>query len=244
MFTSLPANRCPYDPRLKSGVSLDFVQPGADTTRRDWGIRMKKALLGVLAAAAILASGYASAADMPVKAPPPPAPVYSWSGFYLGVSVGGRWSDPTWTTNCVGANPCSPSNIFAAFATANPSVSFDEPTVRAGGYFGYNWQLSPLWVAGLETDLAYGDGSHTMAGIPGLFTAITGPGGASSSLKEGWDGSIRARLGFLVTPAVLIYGTGGVAWQRVEAEAQCPAFGSSCSLAVADQETYSRTLSG
>jgi outer membrane immunogenic protein len=204
---------------------------------------MKKALFGVVAAAAILASGYASAADMPVKAPPPPAPVYSWTGFYLGASVGGRWSDPTWTTNCVEANPCSPPNIFAAFATGNPNASFDESTVRLGGYGGYNWQFSPLWVGGLEADLAYGDGSHTMAGIPGLFTAIVPPGGATASIKEGWDGSARARLGFLVTPAVLIYGTGGVAWQNAQAGVNCPVTAVAC-IGVAEQETYSTTRTG
>ena len=37
----------------------------------------------------------ASAADMAVKAPPPPlmvAPVYNWSGFYIGANGGYAWS--------------------------------------------------------------------------------------------------------------------------------------------------------
>jgi hypothetical protein len=53
-------------------------------------------LRSVLLATA-MASGmcsYAMAADMPLKAPPPPAPVevYSWTGFYLGGNLGGKWS--------------------------------------------------------------------------------------------------------------------------------------------------------
>ena len=35
----------------------------------------------------------ASAADLPVKAPvPAPAPVYSWTGFYIGGHVGALWT--------------------------------------------------------------------------------------------------------------------------------------------------------
>src|SRR5215475_8833169 len=34
--------------------------------------------------------GVASAADIPVKAPPPPV-YYNWTGFYLGVNIGGSW---------------------------------------------------------------------------------------------------------------------------------------------------------
>jgi outer membrane immunogenic protein len=207
---------------------------------------MKKALFGALAAGALFASGYARAADLP------PAPIYTkapapvvadnWTGFYLGGSIGGRWSDPTWTTTCV-SFPCFPLTHFLAFATGNPNASFEESTVRLGGYFGYNLQLSPLWVAGLEGDFAYGNASHTMAGVPGLFTPILPPMGATSSIKEGWDGSVRARLGFLVTPAVLVYGTGGAAWQRTEASVNCTATDPGCT-GIAEQETYSRTMAG
>jgi opacity protein-like surface antigen len=49
------------------------------------------------AAFVLAASGFAFAADiarkMPVKAPPPaPAPVYNWTGFYVGLNAGGAWS--------------------------------------------------------------------------------------------------------------------------------------------------------
>ena len=49
---------------------------------------MKKFLLGSVGLAAMLA-GPAMAADMPIKAPPPP-PVayYDWSGAYIGFNAG------------------------------------------------------------------------------------------------------------------------------------------------------------
>ena len=47
--------------------------------------------------------GLANAADMPVKARPlpPPAPVFSWTGFYIGAHVGGAWGTTESTLNSV-----------------------------------------------------------------------------------------------------------------------------------------------
>ena len=36
-----------------------------------------------------------------------------------------------------------------------------------------------------------------------------------------WDASARGRLGYLVTPSLLIYGTGGIAWQSMTESATC-----------------------
>jgi hypothetical protein len=44
---------------------------------------MRQISLGIAAAASLFASG-AVAADLPLKAPPPPVVVYSWTGFYIG----------------------------------------------------------------------------------------------------------------------------------------------------------------
>jgi outer membrane immunogenic protein len=53
---------------------------------------MKKLLLAsvaVGAVAAIAAAGSANAADLPIyKAPPPVAPVWNWTGCYIGGHVG------------------------------------------------------------------------------------------------------------------------------------------------------------
>jgi outer membrane immunogenic protein len=55
---------------------------------------MKKLLLTTTALVAFAAVGAAAAADLPVKAPPMPvvaAPIYNWTGFYIGGSLGGAW---------------------------------------------------------------------------------------------------------------------------------------------------------
>jgi hypothetical protein len=50
-----------------------------------------KSLLGSVALIAMIVSVPAHAADVPVKAPPPPAYTapHNWSGFYLGANIGG-----------------------------------------------------------------------------------------------------------------------------------------------------------
>jgi outer membrane immunogenic protein len=173
---------------------------------------MKKFLLTSVAVAALSTS--ALAADLPArtytKAPPMAAPLASWSGFYLGGSIGGRWADVD-TRNVLVAP--GPGPLFAASAAG----TYDSSTVRAGGYVGYNWQFSPNMLLGIEGDFAYGDGSAGLSTIPGLVAP--GAVGTSSSVQHGWEAGVRGRLGFLVTPAVLLYVNGGATWLDVEANA-------------------------
>src|SRR5215472_11035454 len=55
---------------------------------------MKGIVFGSVALTVIGMSIRALAADMPVKAPPPPAPAapYKWSGLYVGGNFGGAWT--------------------------------------------------------------------------------------------------------------------------------------------------------
>lgn len=189
----------------------------------------------------------ASAADLSTKAPvyqAPVAVVANWTGFYVGGSVGGRWADTNWTTTAIG-DPPGPAD-----PTTTPA-SFNSSAFRFGGYIGYNWQIAPLWVVGLEADAAWARNNKTLAGIPGTF----GSGGQgvdfgatafdSSNVKLGWDGSVRGRVGFLVTPTWLLYATGGVAWQQADINASCNGslFNSSWCIAVRN-ETLSKTKAG
>jgi outer membrane immunogenic protein len=118
--------------------------------------------------------------------------------------------------------------------TGNPSVAnLDSASARIGGYLGYNWQFAPHWLAGVEGDLAWGDGSGSVSPIPGTVFDSTSCGIAdcsvdSATAKLGWDASLRGRLGVLVMPSWLLYGTGGVAWQHLEVEASCNVAGPWC----------------
>jgi outer membrane immunogenic protein len=182
------------------------------------------AMTRFLRAALVMATGLASlpaaAADLGGDVPPKPsvyapAPPPTWSGFYLGAGLGGRWTDAEWTTTAVGEGPTS----IAPFATGNPG-RFGLSGSNIRGYLGYNWQISK-WVLGLEADLGWGDNERRRIGIPGTL-AVVGPGVTdTASVKDEWDASLRARFGFLVSPDLLLYATGGASWTRREVSASC-----------------------
>ena len=165
----------------------------------------------------------------------------AWSGTYGGVSLGGRTVEADWTTTA--ADPPNPVD------TTTNTASYNSTAARIGGFLGYNWEVAPTWIAGVEVDLGYANNNKTNAGIPGTYGPVIGSPTAaalandSTSVKATWDGSLRGRIGALVTPAALVYLTGGVAWQNVEVSASCRGSGFGwCSLVHAPQtNTSTRT---
>ncbi len=212
---------------------------------------MKKLFVAGIAAVA-LCSASVFAADMPVKAPvykpiaAPPA--YSWTGLYVGGSIGGRWADPVWTTTCLAPMVGAPCFDPARLAFNNPA-SFKSTSLRGSIYGGYNWQLDPMWVVGIESDVGFARNQRTIADIPGAELAIFAPGD-TSTIKESWDAGIRGRLGYLINPTVLLFATGGATWTRLEASAFCGtpfAAGGFCTPGFSffgTTSTLSKTLTG
>jgi outer membrane immunogenic protein len=145
-----------------------------------------------------------------------------WAGPYVGLTVGGKWADATWTTTQL----VDPPSAFVGQGTLDGSSpdTFKPSAARAGAIAGYNWR-SDRWVYGAELDLAWADRSDTHAGIPGCkigcFAGAPGPGNDRSSVRVTWDASLRGRVGYLATPSLLLYGTGGIAWQRLEVSGTC-----------------------
>jgi outer membrane immunogenic protein len=179
---------------------------------------MKRLSVGIVAAVSVLATS-ALAADLPARVytkAPPPVELYNWTGFYIGGNVGyswGRSSDNSTLTNGAG------TVLFANSSAVNLNG------VVGGGQAGYNWQISN-WVWGLEADIQGTDEKGSR-----LFTCPTGvcsppfgvlavfPGAAVAvtpmDQKIEWFGTVRGRAGILVTPRVLLYGTGGLAYGEV-----------------------------
>src|SRR5205823_13200133 len=130
----------------------------------------------------------------PRREPVPSLAVPSWAGMYAGVSAGLRWADVTWTTTAIVPPP--PGTIPA-------SQSFSDRSFRAGGYLGYNWQIAPTTIFGVEADFAWADAKRSVGGIPGTYNAAGATAALandSSQVKEGWDSSVRARFGLLLGP--------------------------------------------
>jgi len=177
---------------------------------------VKSIFLGAAAVLMVAAVQSASAADLPVRvetrAPALVAsPVAIWNGFYVGASVGGRWSNVDSTTLSVAG--------LAPIANPTNTASFDSSTFRGGFYTGVNWQLAS-WVVGIEADIAWGDSKTTNTRLAGAGIVHAGD---SATAKQTWDGGVRGRLGYLLTPSVLLFGTGGGSWIHDELTATCSA---------------------
>jgi outer membrane immunogenic protein len=163
----------------------------------------------VICAMSGLIGSSALAADMAAKAPSAVAPVQaapSWTGFYIGGNVGAGWGHQNAT---FAANDPSAANFLGAVSP--PPMSFKTDDVLGGVQLGYNWQVQPAWVVGFETDFDW-------TSLKGSSTANTALQTATYSEDEHikWFGTVRARLGWLASPNLLIYGTGGLAYARVE----------------------------
>jgi outer membrane immunogenic protein len=179
---------------------------------------MTRFLLAGLAAAMGLAGHSAVAAELLGGAPPAvnaPVALPDWSGFYLGAGLGNRSTDSEWTTTRLGEGP----SATAPFTTGNPA-SFDLSGSRTSVFLGHNWQVS-RWVLGVEADLGWGDAEERRIGIPGSLAAFGPTLADTASVKTGWDASLRARVGYLASPNLLLYATAGPSWTRSEVSAAC-----------------------
>jgi outer membrane immunogenic protein len=193
---------------------------------------------GVSLLAMLAACGSALSAEIPVQARPKAAPVRAparpvaqpqptsnWSG----TQVGG-FNGASQMSNAM-VEPGAFLQFAPVFGGALLSPSSDSETPFSikskpwsytfGGFGGYNLQFGSFVVGG-EGDLGWKNGSSSNA----LYTttlATYGGGGTAfrtenfnATLKQTWDSSLRVRAGYLVTPTVLVYGTGGLAIGEVK----------------------------
>ena len=90
-----------------SGRALK-IEASAVTAAMHWSKVMKKYLLGTAALIALAVATPAAAADMgaryPMKAPPPVAQVWNWTGFYVGINGGYGWGESRWSLLPAGLN--------------------------------------------------------------------------------------------------------------------------------------------
>jgi outer membrane immunogenic protein len=200
---------------------------------------MKRTLLSATVIAVALAAGSAFAADLPSRkaapvyvAPPPPPPM--WTGFYVGLNIGGGfsanggnnsylpYSDPRFAA---GAPLVGGPNLF--FLPGGGTTGNNTGGVVGGGQIGYNYQFGNSIVIGAEADfqgtsITGGNQGNTAGAYPspflpagGFLTPLATGNGGNVGLP--WFGTVRGRAGYLVTPTLLLYGTGGFAYGGVQA---------------------------
>jgi outer membrane immunogenic protein len=95
---------------------------------------------------------------------------------------------------------------------------------------GYNWQAASNWILGIEGDFqASGENAtgnaHQNASTVETFVfsigALTGSGLVTSfqSISHNdsllWFGTVRGRIGYAIWPTIMVYGTGGLAYGRL-----------------------------
>ena len=140
------------------------------------------------------------AAVVPVRYAKAPAvaPLSTWSGFYLGAHGGYGWKDNDFNQRIIGDTPTGGIKSRGGLA---------------GGHAGYNWQYGRV-VTGLEIDFSLGDLKGTSAPTVNIFGGGTQTITLSDDVK--YLATARARLGWLPADTVLLYATGGLAWERLE----------------------------
>jgi outer membrane immunogenic protein len=147
-------------------------------------------------ALAVAQPAVAADAPIPRKAlAPVVAPIFNWSGFYLGIN--GGWARYV-------AYPGGQLVGCGGFGGTCVQPGGDGWTL--GGHVGWNWQApgSPL-VIGAEADLNWIDASAVAPCANPAFNCGT---------SVDWQGSLRGRLG-LAAGKFLFYVTGGVAFSEL-----------------------------
>lgn len=169
----------------------------------------KHKLLVGLASLTLWDIAAAGASDLPVNARPTAyVPSYNWSGFYVGAHAGYRWADASFSGPGYSFDPGSGTVTFPS-----RSENYRANGGIVGAHIGYNYMLTPVFLAGLEGDWTWGSASQSLANS---FSGIdlSGDGftfSGTSELRLTWQSTIRGRLG-IVTGPWLVYGTGGVAF--------------------------------
>jgi outer membrane immunogenic protein len=149
---------------------------------------MKKLLLATVALVALGATAPALAADLAArpytKAPPMMAPIYNWTGFYIGGHVGGAFGN---------------DNNFGGLVVGNNN---NDARFLGGVQAGADYQFAPNWVLGIEGQYSWLGNNNN--GV--LF-----PNGYLYTNDQRGIGSVTGRVGYTWGPA-LLYVKGGYAF--------------------------------
>ncbi len=176
---------------------------------------LRKILLATVAIGAV--GGTALAADLPSRRVPPvfvppPIPVFTWTGLYVGGQVGYAFGR-TAALETSGAAPA------VAFNVGRPDG------VIGGGHVGYNFSTQGLPVLG-NIIPGFGGGGFVVGvegdvdGADDHSTRVIGALG--ESFRNGIQGSARGRVGIAVDRA-LFYATGGAAFAAFTDDFASPA---------------------
>jgi len=165
---------------------------------------MKRSLLASIALLGGISSA-AMAADLPPPMAPPPhapamyvpvAPIYNWTGFYIGGNLGAAWNSGGSISDTFGST----------FTGSGQTTKF-----TGGGQVGVNYEFGGGVVIGAEATFNW------LGNTTNTISVLEGPGGpfpgttASATLNSRWLTTATGKLGYAWN-TVLLYGKAGGAW--------------------------------
>jgi outer membrane immunogenic protein len=205
-------------------------------------MRMHASLIVSLTA---LLAGTASAADFPLRKadsllpPPPPPPI--WTGFYVGLNAGATWSNYNSVNITEQPSYISDGPLSEITRTTTPlravlsstSIPLNTgPNFMGGGQTGYNHSINDVNIIGLEIDFQgftssknYGQSQYKMFPISYYSPTLqrsnieTNSNIYLANKNLNYLGTVRGRIGYLIAPNLLGYGTAGLAYGGVSSSA-------------------------
>ncbi|MBV9969651.1 MAG: porin family protein [Xanthobacteraceae bacterium] len=171
---------------------------------------IERLLLGAVLASVAMADAPAADMGVPFLAPGP-VPVDIWTGLYGGINFGWAASNNALGSTATDTGPAGLGAMVAARAIPVTMRGIHGGFI-GGTQIGFNWEFSPAWIAGIETDFDWLANSDAISVFPYAgslaFPALT------TTFVRGLDtlGTVRARFGVLVAPMMLAYAAGGFAY--------------------------------
>ena len=165
-----------------------------------------------------------------------------WGGFHVGLDGGYAWDPNVYTTTLpvlagfdnqeIDDFGAVYSGITHSGASALSATGVTHPNVSGvfgGGQVGYDRQFGSF-LAGVETDIQGANVRGGQSFLGRASTQFTDVGSCSSGCIDtvtslvqneksiNWIGTVRGRFGYLATPTLLVYATGGLAYGGVTAD--------------------------
>jgi outer membrane immunogenic protein len=156
---------------------------------------MNRLIFAGMAAGALL-TGPATAADMAIRKapPPPPLPVSTWTGCYVGAHVGGLWASKEFVET-------TPDSDFVGQSAGTHEVD----SWLGGLQVGCDYQFAGGFVVGIQGDYAWTDAEGSNVSL--LFPDFTN----QTKIKS--LATVTGRIGY-AWDRFLGYVKGGGAWER------------------------------
>jgi outer membrane immunogenic protein len=161
---------------------------------------MKRSIWSTAAISALLIAvplTTANAGNMVLKAPPPPpVPVSSWTGCYIGANAGGALTKMDFNRVGLANGVLAPSDYG----------SQNDSGVIGGAQAGCDYQIDSQWVVGIkgQFDFANFSGKDALPSFPAFYL--------TDNTRD--IGMATGRIGYIAAPNWLLYAQGGGAWVR------------------------------